>query len=250
MEISITKSKKITLNADSTKSFFREYRDFIFPSIVILGSFLVLFLVVIPQLNQYFDSSKKLSDETQKLNLLKNNYNFLSNLDENKTNADLKILSKVLPPNKDFTGILNAISLVSSKTNVSIGNFSFSLGDLSKVYQEGNLTAPSIKIEVNLGGNAQSIVKFMNELNKTAPLSQTSIIKGSGELYLLTISFYYKPFPPQNISDDEAVAPLSSQNNSFLKDIYSWNNTSDQDAFSFLPAVNTSTSSASNPSPF
>ncbi len=251
MEINITNSKKITVDAGSVKSLFREYKDFILPIFVIICSFLVLFFVVVPQLNQYFASSKQLSDETQKLNLLKNNYNYLLNLDENKTNTDLSLLSKVLPPNKDFTGILNALSVVSSKTNVSVGNFSFSLGDLSKSSQQGNLTSPSLRMEVNINGNAASIVKFMSELNKTAPLAETTVIKGSGGVYLLTLIFYYKPFPPQNISDDEPIVPLSSQNSSFIKDLSSWNNTSNQDAFSFLPVVEASSSATSSgSSPF
>ena len=250
MEINITNSKKVTLDTQASKSLLREYKDFILPVFVILSSVLLLFFVVIPQLNQYFVSRKELSDETQKLNVLKNNYNFLSNLDDSKTADDLKLLSKVLPPNKDFTGILNALSAASSKTNVTIGNFSFSLGDLSKSTQQSG-SFPSLKMDVDLGGDAGSIVKFMNELNKTAPLAETKVIKGAGKLYLLTIVFYYKPFPPQNISDDEPVVPLSAQSTALINDISTWNNVSDQDAFSFLPPVTASSSATgSNPSPF
>lgn len=251
MDINITNSKKVTIDTEATKSFFRDYKDFTLPIFVIIGSLLVLFFVVIPQINQYYVASKQLSDETQKLSLLKNNYNYLISLDEDKTNADLKLLSKVLPPNKDFTGLLNAISVVSSKTSVSIGNFSFSLGDLAKPSQGGSLSTPALKLEVNLGGNASSVVKFMSELNKTAPLAETTVVKGTGGVYLLTIVFYYKPFPPQNISDDEAVVPIDSQNSALIKDINSWNNILDQDPFSFLPPVSASSSAGgSSPSPF
>lgn len=250
MEINITNSKKVTLDSQASKSLFREYKDFILPVFVIFSSVLLLFFVVIPQLNQYFASSKELSDETQKLNVLKNNYNFLSNLDDSKTADDLKLLSKVLPPNKDFTGILNALSVVSSKTNVTIGNFSFSLGDLSKSSQQTG-SFPFLKMDVDLGGDAGSIVKFMNELNKTAPLAEAKVIKGAGRLYLLTIVFYYKPFPPKNVSDEEPVVPLSAQSSSLIKDINSWNNVSDQNTFPFLPPVVASSSaSGSNPLPF
>ena len=250
MEISITSTKKIALNADFIRSFFRDYKDFILPVSVIFGCIMILFFVVIPQLNQYFQSSQELSTETQKLNLLKNNYNYLLNLDDTKTNADLKTLSKILPSNKDFTGILNALSVVSSKTNVAIGNFSFSLGDLAKTNLGGTLSSPTIKMDVNLSGNAQGVLRFISELKKTAPLSEASVIKGTGSNYLLTVTFFYKPFPPQNVSDDAAIIPFTSQNTAFIKELAGWNNTTDQDAFSFLPPVGNSSSSASNPNPF
>ncbi len=251
MEIKITSSKKITLNQDFAKAWLRDYKDFALPALVILGCILVLIFIVIPQVNQFFVSKKQLDYETQKLSVLKNNYNFLLSLDENKANDDLKVLSKTLPAGKDFIGILSALSAVSSKTNVSIGNFSFSLGDLSKNSQATNLSSPIISIDVGVNGDAQSIIKFINELNNTAPLSEVTVVKGTANANILTIIFHYKPFPPQNISDEKQVPPISSDDKAFINDLYSWNNISDDSSLFSLPDVSSSSSSAgTNPSPF
>lgn len=255
MEISAGNSKKIALGKDSVNSFFQKYKDFLLPIFIIFACFLILFFVIVPQFQNYLSSRQQLEVETQKLNVLKNNYNFLSSLDEDKNTADFKILSATLPQGKDFIGIINALSIASSKTGVAIGDFSFSLGNLAKVGDVGVSSQPSVKIEVNLTGNASLITNFINELYKTAPLSEVLSVKTNLNSSNLTILFYYKPFPPQNVSDDAAVVQISSKNLNLLKQIYGWNNVADSE-FPGLPPIssgsaNLSTGSSElNPSPF
>ena len=257
MDINVNSSKKISLNFSLFSSVFKRYKDYLLPIFVIFMCFIIFFVVVLPQFQNYLSARKELEAENQKLDILKSNYNFLSSLDDNKNNADFKTLLFALPSNKDFTGIINALSAASSKTGVAIGDFSFSLGDLSKSTSQDVASKPSVKIEVNLAGNAQSIVNFVNELYKTAPVSEILSIKASGQSSSLVIIFYYKPYPPQNVSDSAPVVQVSSKNLNLIKQIYSWNNISGEDIFSSpispISSIsgNLSSSSASlNPSPF
>lgn len=222
MDINIDSTKKVSLTTEGSVALYRRYKDFVLPIFVIIACFFVLLFIVIPEISQYLNSRKELEQETQKLNVLKNNYNFLSGLDEKEEESDLKILSAALPPQKDFIGILNALSVASSKTGVSIGDFNFSLGDLSKASQDSS--TPSIKIEINLAGGATPITNFIKELEKTVPASEVTSIKTSSGASNLIILFYYKPYPPQNVSDESSVTTLSSQDQALLKDIHTWNN--------------------------
>src|SRR5476651_472872 len=127
----LSSSKKVNIDVDTLSVLYRHYKNYLLPVGVIVGCFLVLFFIVIPQTQQYLTNSDELKAETQKLEVLKNNYNFLSNLDEIKTDGQLKVLSAVLPPDKDFAGVMNSISSTASKTNVSVGDFEFQVGDSS-----------------------------------------------------------------------------------------------------------------------
>lgn len=249
MDINVNNSKKVNLYLDAFNTVFRSYKDNILPLAVILICIIVLFFVVVPQFQQYLNSNAQFKQETQKLEILKNNYNFLSNLDEGKSDKDLETLSQALPSNKDFAGIMNAISVAASKTGVSIGDFNFSLGDLNKATVVTS-SYPSIKISINLGANVQSISKFIEELYKTVPLSEVVSIKTSNNVSDLEILFYYKPFPPQNISDETPVTPLSYQDSSLIKEVYSWNNSGVNALLPFIPTASSSSLAGSNPSPF
>lgn len=241
----INDSRKVNLDSQVLTTVYRHYKENILPIGIILVCIGIIFFVIVPEFNNYLKSKEELKIETQKLDVLKNNYNFLLSLDDSKADNDFKKLSLALPPNKDFVGIMSAITLSASKTGVSVEDFNFSLGDLDKVTQDSS-QFPSIKIEINLGGNAQAITKFITQLYKTAPTAEVSIIKTTGNSSTLTIIFFYKPFPPQNVSDENPVVPISESQKLLIEEVSSWNS-SNLDVF--LPDV-TASSGGTNPSPF
>nr|MBI5456073.1 hypothetical protein [Candidatus Levybacteria bacterium] len=246
MDININNSKKVNLDAQVFTTVYRHYKDNILPICVILICVGILFFIIIPQFNNYLKSRAELQKETEKLKILKNNYNFLLSLDDSKANTDFNKLSQVLPANKDFTGIMGAITIAASKTGVSVEDFNFSLGDLDKAENDAS-KYPSIKLNVNIGGNAQTIAKFITELYKTVPASEVVSIKTTGSMSSLVIIFYYKPFLPQNVNNELPISPLSADKQSLLDNVSSWNSS---DMGTFLPDVSASGSGGTNPSPF
>jgi hypothetical protein len=203
---------------------YNKYKSFLLPLVVLVVSVIILFLIVIPEINQYFSSRNQLSQETQKLDYLKNNYNFLANIDETQSNSDLQLLEKTLPAKKDLLGIMTAISATSSKVGISIDDFKFTLGNLSKASSSNSTIFPNIAMELTTEGNAILLNEFMNELYKTAPLVEVYGIKYGANTATLLLRFYYKPFSPQNINDESPISQLSPKEKALLKDIYSWNN--------------------------
>ncbi|MEK7160298.1 MAG: hypothetical protein AAB702_02350 [Patescibacteria group bacterium] len=245
MEIDIKTAKKVNLNSQAITTVYRHYKDNFLPIGIIIACIGILFFVIAPQFKNYLSSKEELKTQTQKLKFLKNNYNFLLSLDDSKTDTDFKMLSKVLPPNKDFVGIMSAITIVASKTFVTVEDFDFTLGDLNKV-DDNSSKYPLIKINVNIGGSAKDIAKFIAELYKTVPASQVTSIKTAGNVSSLVINFYYKPFPPQNVNSESFVVPISAKNQSLIESVSLWNS-SGLDAF---PDVSASVSGGTNPSPF
>jgi hypothetical protein len=231
------KNEKINLEFTNFLILYRHYKAYQLPIGVILACILVIFLIIIPQFQQYFISQQALKIEVDKLQILKSNYSFLTNLDDSKTGSDFKTLSYALPSGKDFAGVMNAIAYVSAKTGVSVGDFNFSLGDLSNSSTMGVTAFPSVQIDVNLVGNAQAITKFIEVLYKTAPVSEVTNIKTGGDSGTITIVFYYKPFPSQKIDGSVPIVALSGQEASLVKNISLWNNTADQSLTPVIPSV-------------
>lgn len=256
MDINISDSKKVNLGKEAVQTVYRHYKDNILPIAVILVCILIFFFVVIPAFKQFMHTQEQLKIEMQKLDILKNNYNFLLSLDDSQTEKDYNLMSRVLPSNKDFVRIMNAISTASQKTGVAVGDFDFSLGNLDKTIDQ--TLFPSIKINVNLSGSVQSIAKFVTELYKTAPISEVTTINASGTFATLEIKFYYKPFPPLNISGESPIVPYSQQSLSLINQVAAWNNINEDFLFPFLPIASgsseqnfsSSSSAGQNPSPF
>jgi Tfp pilus assembly protein PilO len=227
------------MEIDSGKKFNLEFNNLLilYRHGVILACILVVFFVVIPQFQQYLGSQEELKTQMQKLEILKSNYNFLTNLDSSKSNTDFSALTLALPSGKDFAGIMNAVSYASAKTGVAVGDFEFSVGSLSGGNTEGVSAYPSIKIDINLVGNTQSVVQFIQELYKTAPACEVTNIKTGGNSGSITALFYYKPFPQQNVDDSAPITVLSARDLALIKTVSAWNNSSNQVLMPLIPSL-------------
>jgi hypothetical protein len=248
MNNSFNGPKKINIDFENLLVLYKHYKDFLLPIGVILVSILVIIYVVFPQIQQYFSSQDLVKAEQQKLDALNSNYNLLTSLDDAKIASNLDTLSAALPPEKDFAGIIDAISYVSAKTGVSVGNFEFSLGDLSASNFAGT-AYPSTKIDISLKGDPKSIVEFAHELTKTMPIAEVTALNISGDSGTLTVLFYYKPYPVQSVSDQTPIAPLSAKQLSLIKELSSWNSVG-QTSLPVLPTAPATASAAISGSPF
>jgi hypothetical protein len=217
-------NNNLNLDRGSLLIFYNKNKDYVLPLVVLVVSIFILFFVVIPEINQYFASRAQLETDNQKLEVLKNSYNFLTGLDQTQSESDLKLLTKTLPTEKDSIGIINAISAASSKTGISIVNYRFTPGNLSKATDEINTQYPTISMELNTQGSGILLKDFVNELNRTVPLIEVSSIKHKYNTATLVLQFYYKPFPPQNINDESPISLLSGKDKVLIRDLYTWNN--------------------------
>jgi hypothetical protein len=222
MNNNLNGAKKINIDLENLLVLYKHYKEFLLPVGVILVSLLVIIYIVFPQIQQYFNSQNSVTVEQQKLGALNSNYNLLTSLDDAKIASNLSTLSLALPPEKDFAGIIDAISYVSAKTGVSVGNFEFSLGDLSASNFAGT-AYPSTKIDVSLKGDAKNIINFASEITKTMPIAEVTALNVSGNTGTLTVLFYYKPFPAQSVSDQTPIVALSAKQTALINSISSWN---------------------------
>jgi len=238
---------KKKVNIDSTTFWFlyRSYKEYLLPAGVIFASILLFVLVIIPQFQSFLDTQQNIKAESDKLTSLKNNLNLLTNMDESQMDSQLQIVSKTLPPDKDFEGILNGISIAADKAGVSLGDYEFQVGDITK--PSLNIQSyPSLQISLTINGGVSGVTGFISELYKTVPLSEITDLKVTSRTSAVTALFYYKPFPPLGSNNGNPINPVSQTGASVITNLSSWNNVIGPAPVQLSPA----SSSAVNTSPF
>lgn len=246
--------KKVNIDASTLTVLYKHYKEFLLPVGIIIISILLFFFFVIPGIQNYFAQQDLAKAEEQKLQVLKNNLNTLSSLNDSQLNQNLGVLSAALPSGKDFAGVINAINTDAALTGVSVGDFEFQVGDLSQNPTGGGGAFPTLQLNVSLNGDPVAILKYLSELSRTVPISEVTSIKTSGNFANLTLLFYFKPFISSNLSDETPVNSLSSQDLSLVSNLSKWNTPAAAAGLNIsVPASSsalTIPSSGSNSSPF
>ena len=215
--------KDIHLNVNSStfNILYRKYREFILHLFIIFASLILFLIVILPQIRSVLDQRELQRIEQIKLDKLRNNYNLLSSMDKATLDNNLSSLSKALPSNKDFAGIISSISDNSLRAGVSVGDFSFVVGDISG--NTGGVTSfPSLQIILSVSGDPASTLNFVNLLYESVPLAEITTLSGSTNASSITVQFYYKSFPQEAVSDETQITPLSTKDQALIDKVTSW----------------------------
>lgn len=237
--------KSIEINRSIMLLLYNKYRDYIVPIATIVVSFLLFMLFTIPQISSLSTRQQEVKFERDKLTSLRNNLNILSSLNDSVLNSQLTVASEALPSTKNFSGVLNTISISANKTGIFLGDFDFQVGDLSST----NVPAkgfPNLQLSLTVNGNVSSVARFINELYRSLPIVEVTKIDLGGNHAQLNTLFYYKPYAERNIDAGIKLSSLTKNDLDTIREISSWNNPG---TFQELqPLLNPSSSSSTSAS--
>jgi|WetSurMetagenome_2_1015567.scaffolds.fasta_scaffold01318_12 Tfp pilus assembly protein PilO len=199
--------KKINLDFAAVKYLINRDKVYLIPVIIILVSVTLFFKFLIPEFKALGDAQQEAKELTQKLEVLKLNLNVLSNINEEVLNSQLKTLTSALPANKDVIKILNSVYSTAQKAGVTLGGFSFAIGDISKPKDIEDL--PFVKLSVPINGDIIAAKSFIEIINRTVPLSGIDSIKLGDETSTLDLFFYYKPLDGSTYKLGDQIVPVS-----------------------------------------
>lgn len=206
---------------NTAKNLFKRYREYLLYFMVIFVCSVLFWQVILPQIQNWFlvirDEEKATRD---RIEILRNNINFLSKIDEENFNSQFQTASVTLPLEKDFVGILNAIGIASANSAVKVNDFVFYIGELSPK-PEANLL-PSLNVSLNISGGVGETRRFVEELSTLAPISDVANVSIEENKSDLQISFYYRPVSPITFQYTVPIKPLSVEDRSTLEKISSW----------------------------
>lgn len=215
---------KKSLDSEALRTIYKQYKEYLLPVGTVVVSLILFFYLIIPQIANFTNLQKQMKKENEKLLILKNNLNYLSNLDSVSLDSDFKIASTVLPKEKDFVGVLSAVTEAAGKASVSLGDYEFKVGDLSSDTKTSVKGLPFFEIDLNIVGNSSDLINFMKELQKTSPISEVIGGGTSGVNSFLTVRFYYAPLSAVSLKNDTVIKPISANEELMLKNLLSWNN--------------------------
>lgn len=209
------------LNKENLKGIYIEQKALLVPVLSILISIFLFLFFLLPQLTAFPAKKTEIDSEEKKLDTIKKATEFARVSNPLVVDEDLKIAGQVLPVEKDFEGILNAISAASNASGVVVGQYQFTLNSAAR--NVGVLSGiPFLIFTVSVDGDPQQVLDFANELYKTAPVSEITEINYSNNAAAFTILFYYKPITPAGFEDGSLVRKMTPVEESTINDIKEW----------------------------
>jgi hypothetical protein len=225
--------KDIKFNKSSVAPYWVKYKSYGLYILIFVICILLVSQFLIPQFQEFLVSKDEEKQYEKRIETLRGNIQFLTGLDERKLDTQVESLSAALPIEKDFAGIINAISTASNRSGVVIGDFSFSLGDLAVKSSDGDA---AVLITLKVNGSAQAVRSFMKDLSEMVPRTDiTSIRYSEGSASLLT-SFLYRPPSSIKFNSTLPLKPLSTSDLAIVAMAEKWKGNVGS-LFDFFPGV-------------
>lgn len=215
-------NEKTNIDINTIKIIYTRYKQQILFIITILVCLLLFLVVIIPRILELSTLSKNAKNEADKLIILKNNLDLLSGMDDSTLDSQLKLVSSALPMDKDFEGILNAVSQAAINSGVSLSDYEFQVGDLSEASIKTS-GFPYLSMSLSVKSTYQGTVKFVNELYRSFPISEVVSISQEYNSAIVKILFYYKPLPQIRFNDSEPIQAVSPKGIELINKLSLWN---------------------------
>lgn len=211
----------VFLNRSAFRLLYYQYKEYVTPLLIVFLSVVLLIVFVVPQTSSFFAMKNEENVYRKKVSVLKSNVMLLSGVNDTTLDTQFATVSKALPAEKDFAGILNALSSSASIANVGLGDFTLAVGDLSTKSAEPS-KRPSLEITLNLTADVEGTKRFLKELSEKLPLSEVVSVHLAARSATVKTIFYYKPFSAKRFDSSTSIKGLSSAEKNFLEQISSW----------------------------
>lgn len=213
---------KFKIDKDTVLFLYKKHRDYIMPIAIIIVSLLLLVKVILPQIENLSVRQQEVKAEKDKLDVLRNNLTTLNGISNDALDKEVSLTTSALPIEKNFAGVLNAVTISANKAGVLLGDYEFQVGDLSKDTTIGK-NLPSLQLSLSVNGGVSGAIKFIAELYKSLPLSEISNIEISNSSSVIVVVFYFKPFAA-GASVSSSLPQISKNDSASLSQISTWNN--------------------------
>jgi len=204
----MSSSKPIPINQTTFRILYFKYKPYFISVGVMIVCLFVFLEVIIPQIQTWFSIRDQIAQEQQKLTVLNQNLSVITKIDAKTLDTDTQAVSTALPSNKDFAAVLGAISNAAIIANVGLGDYSFTVGNLSSVATADN----NLQLTLTINGGIDDVRRFILALKSQLPLSDVTDVKiNSVRSSTLIVVFYIKPFPKFTFSTSTPLVGISGQ---------------------------------------
>jgi len=203
---------------------YSKYYPVALPLIITSLGLVILVLLIIPQLKNWFSVQEEIEATQARINIMRQNSRILESFDKASVDRDFIVATEALPSDKNFAGILNAISNAALASNVSLNDYEFSLGAVS-TSKNGKKVSPvsePIAINVDIEGNINDVSNFIEEIEKKIPIAEIKNINYSERGGEVILKFYIKTLPDLNIEYSDPITSMTQDQRSILQVLSQW----------------------------
>lgn len=194
--------------------FYKDYKLFIFPSVVALSSLTLIIFVIYPQVTKLISNQKIEEELFNKSGLLITKAEALEGFDEQDLSTKVNYALNSYPSEKDFGNTLGLLQTISSQSGFSVGSLALAGNSTAK----GNTQSYSLKMELTGSKNLLPVlignIEGSNRLMKVTTIEVSS--RDSGVVVALGIDVLYSPIPDVFGSIDSPLPELSQTDEQLL----------------------------------
>lgn len=197
---------KVSIDQLVLKTLYYRYKLFITPVSTIGVCLILCWVVVLPQVQNWFSMRGDIETDTAKVATLQQNINAVTLIDDTKLDGLLKVASNALPVDKDFASIVTAISDAAGRSGTALGDYNFQIGDIAGTDSTVKGQQLPLQLSITLKGTMDDTQRFMQQLKRELPLSDViSVAANTNQTVTVIAVFYYAPLPKITFND---TAPL------------------------------------------
>lgn len=210
-------NNKVHIDAEILKLLYFKYKAYGIPIIGFLFIWIIFFQFVLPQIQNFFITKDEVTASEQTLATLTQNYNLIALQNEDEEKKYLAIATAALPQEKDFAGILTAISAAAGESGVIVNDYSFQIGDINSIIQKGKPDNQTVQISLTIKGSMDQTKDFLTALAAQFPLSEiSSITMTSDGTAAITANFFYVPAQKVPFVDTNPLVVISAEQKKVL----------------------------------
>jgi len=189
----------------------------------IVACAIIIFVVIIPQAENYFSIRSEVVALRSKINVMNENVNFMNNVDRSVLNSQLETATKALPAEQDFLLIINALNDSAISSGITLDDFDFNLdkGAVTK-------SQSSINIVIITNGSIDRVRQFLKEISQKLPISEISSIENSSNSTIINLGFDYKSLPKIVFNEEKPITSLTGLDQALINKLSSWQTTNNQ----------------------
>jgi hypothetical protein len=192
-------------NQNTYRILYYRYKKYIVPSATIVVSIALFFFLVLPQVQELQGLKDTYAQKKAATDIIDKNITQLNGIDETELSDQVEAETTALPSDKDFAGMLTAVTTAAPAANVKLADFGFTVGDLST--ESAKLSDQlAIQMKLSVDGGLDGAKRYISVLSKRLPLNEIITENTSGDTSDIQVSFFYRPF--QQESNDGTTAPI------------------------------------------
>jgi Tfp pilus assembly protein PilO len=197
-----------------------------------LGIALVLGIIVFgPTLSNLHKVIRVNKQQKTELNKLEEKLQILEGIDKNLITDRVKKMEMVFPSDKPIVELLSSLSQLSAKHGLSFGGVSLSPGALTDE-KKGETDLSDLTFSFEVGGEFNSVLKFLRELENTGPLMKIDkigltiktnpLLENTMITADIDVSAFYQPAPKSLGGISQPVKLLSRSEEAILSRLFNF----------------------------